>query len=91
MAHRVGVRQLRDRLSEYLRRVKQGECVEITDRGQLIALITPAQGANDVDAGVLAMVREGVATWSGGKPEGAQRPVKIAGQSLSEIALEDRR
>ncbi len=91
MAHRVGVRQLRDRLSAYLRRVKQGECVEITDRGQVIALITPAQGASDVDPGVLTMVREGVATWSGGKPQGARRPVKLAGRSLSQIALEDRR
>jgi len=91
MANRVGVRQLRDRLSEYLRRVKQGECVEITDRGRVIALLTPARGASEVDAGLLAMVREGAASWPGGKPRGARRPVKIAGQQLSETALEDRR
>ena len=33
----VGVRELKNRLSEYLRAVKRGERVLITDRGQVIA------------------------------------------------------
>jgi prevent-host-death family protein len=38
---RVGVRELRQRASELLRLVEQGETVEITDRGRPVALLGP--------------------------------------------------
>jgi prevent-host-death family protein len=38
---RVGVRELRQRASELLRRVEGGETIEITDRGRPVALLTP--------------------------------------------------
>lgn len=37
----VGVRELRQAASELLRRVEQGETIEITDRGRPVALLTP--------------------------------------------------
>jgi prevent-host-death family protein len=37
----VGVRELRQRASELLRRVEQGETIEITDRGRAVAMLTP--------------------------------------------------
>jgi prevent-host-death family protein len=37
----AGVRELRQRASELLRLVGQGETVEITDRGRPVALLTP--------------------------------------------------
>ena len=37
----AGVRELRQRASELLRRVERGETVEITDRGRPVALLTP--------------------------------------------------
>jgi prevent-host-death family protein len=37
----VGVRELRQRASELLRLVEQGETVEITDRGRPVALLAP--------------------------------------------------
>lgn len=37
----VGVRELRQRASELLRRVANGETVEITDRGRPVALLSP--------------------------------------------------
>jgi prevent-host-death family protein len=37
----VGVRELRQRASELLRLVEQGETIEITDRGRPVALLTP--------------------------------------------------
>lgn len=39
--HRIGVRELRQNASRYLARVKAGETVEVTERGQLVALLTP--------------------------------------------------
>jgi prevent-host-death family protein len=37
----VGVRELRQRASELLRRVEKGETIEITDRGRPVALLSP--------------------------------------------------
>ena len=37
----VGVRELRQRASELLRRVGQGETIQITDRGRPVAMLTP--------------------------------------------------
>ncbi|MGH3869915.1 MAG: type II toxin-antitoxin system Phd/YefM family antitoxin [Pseudonocardiaceae bacterium] len=41
MIERVGVRELRDRLSGYLERTRAGEQIEITDRGRPIAMLVP--------------------------------------------------
>ena len=42
MAHgQVGVRELRQNLSVYLRRVQEGETLTVTDRGQPVARLTP--------------------------------------------------
>jgi len=37
----VGVRELRQRASELLRRVGDGESIEITDRGRPVAMLAP--------------------------------------------------
>jgi prevent-host-death family protein len=37
----VGIRELRQRASELLRRVEDGESIEITDRGRPVALLGP--------------------------------------------------
>jgi prevent-host-death family protein len=37
----VGVRELRQRASELLRRVERGEVIEITDRGRPVAQLSP--------------------------------------------------
>jgi prevent-host-death family protein len=42
---RIGVRELRQHASRYLRRVKAGETLEVTERGKLIALLVPPEPA----------------------------------------------
>jgi prevent-host-death family protein len=37
----VGVRELRQRASELLRRVERGETIEVTDRGRPVAVLAP--------------------------------------------------
>ncbi len=37
----IGIRELRQRASEYLRLVESGETVEVTDRGGPIAMLVP--------------------------------------------------
>ena len=39
----VGVRELRQNLSVYLARIARGETLEVTDRGQPVAILAPLQ------------------------------------------------
>jgi prevent-host-death family protein len=38
----VGIRELRQNLSVYLRRVKKGESLQVRERGQPVAVLAPA-------------------------------------------------
>ena len=90
----VGIRQLKAELSQQLRRVAAGETISVTDRGRVIATITPAPRATDSPAIQWAreIVAAGGASWSGGKPRGSNPPVKRVGRALvSEAVIEDRR
>lgn len=48
----VGVRELKQHLSEYLRRVSDGEVIQVTDRGVPVALITPVTRPDPLARGV---------------------------------------
>lgn len=41
MPEQVGVRELRDQLSTYLDRARDGETIEVTDRGTPVAMLVP--------------------------------------------------
>jgi antitoxin (DNA-binding transcriptional repressor) of toxin-antitoxin stability system len=61
----VGVRELKNRLSEYLREVRAGERVLVTDRGEVVAELAPpghGGGASDVPAALLILARGGLVT-----------------------------
>lgn len=45
----IGVRELRQRASELLRRVEQGETIEVTDRGRRVAILSPPPEGNPLD------------------------------------------
>ena len=90
MATTVGVRELKNRLSEFLRRVAAGEHITVTDRGRPIAVLGPPESTPDDDA-IRRMVREGLASWGGGKPLGARRPARLKGKPMHETIREDRR
>ncbi len=87
---RVGVRELRDKLSEYLRRVREGELLEITDRGKPIGELGPAAAGRNVER-ARGLVRKGRATWSGGKPKGLTGAPRLAAGLVSDAVIEDRR
>jgi prevent-host-death family protein len=44
---RVGVRELRQNLSVYLRRVRRGEALEVTERGRPVATLQPIRDPDD--------------------------------------------
>jgi prevent-host-death family protein len=45
----VGVRELRQRASELLRRVEAGETIEITDRGRPVAVLAPLPDRSPIE------------------------------------------
>jgi prevent-host-death family protein len=57
----VGIRELKARLSEYLRAVTAGEEVLITDRGRVVARLAPAADP-EVYRGLYDLVSRGVVT-----------------------------
>lgn len=85
----IGIKKAKSHLGEYLRKVRAGERVVITVRGKPIAEITRPRSA--VDERLEAMVRDGEAFWSGGKPKGSKKRVKIKGRPISDTVIEDRR
>lgn len=50
----VGVRELKQRLSEYLDRAERGELVRVTDRGRPKALLGPLPGRARLEDGIAA-------------------------------------
>lgn len=61
----VGLRELKNRLSEYVRQVRSGEGVLVTDRGEVVAeLVPPSQGVDKRDApsAVVVLARRGELT-----------------------------
>lgn len=87
---RVGVRELRDNLSRYLRRVKEGDRIEVTDRGAAVALLLPVTGGDGARATWFRLIEEGAVAWSGGKPSGAEERIALQGPPLADAVLEDR-
>jgi prevent-host-death family protein len=86
----AGVRDLKNKLSHYLREVKKGRSIMITERGKIVATIVPAQEHPDVEK-LKKLARSGLGTWRGGKPNGASRPVVVKGKPVGDIVLEERR
>jgi prevent-host-death family protein len=46
---RVGIRELRDNLKDYLEKVELGESIEITKNGRTIGMIVPKASGDPVD------------------------------------------
>jgi len=60
----VGIRELKNRLSEYIRLVREGEVVMVTDRGEVVAELRPPVENEELlrkYPGLADLVRRGLA------------------------------
>lgn len=86
---RVGTRELKNKLSEYLRRVKAGETFIVTERGRAIGQIIPI-GAS-LEERMKALQAAGFLEWSGKKLKPRQPTIVNRGaKPISEIVSEGR-
>lgn len=85
----VNVRELKSRLSHYLRLAKAGESVEITERGVPIGRIVPTS-APTLDR-VEAMTRTGLLQWDRRRLPPAVPVVRAEGsRTVADLLVEDR-
>ena len=89
METRVGIRELKSRLSEYLRQVKSGATLLITERGKPVGRITPIHAS--IDDRLEELIQAGLVAWSGTRL-GKIVPVASTreGQRVSDLLLDDR-
>jgi prevent-host-death family protein len=90
----VGVRELKNRLTSYLKLLKEDQEVIVTERGKPIAVIQPVGGDSaprSREAQLAALAAKGVLTLPERPPTRHIRRVKIAGRPLSEQIIADRR
>ena len=82
----VGVRELHDRLSEYLERVGQGEDVLVTRRGKPIARLSAAEGERPLER----LARRGLVRMPTAARNTLAPQLKATG-SVSDLVAEQRR
>jgi len=89
----VSVRELKNHLSEHLRRARDGQRILVTDRGRPIAEITPLRAESlTLDERLARLEEEGEITLpQGRKARSLVRATRVRGRPVSETLLEDRR
>lgn len=90
----VGVRELKNRLTRYLRQTKNGEEIVVTERGKPIAVLMPIKSAKDatsLEARLAILAAQGRVTLPTRKPLKRVRMVRITGPTIAQTVIEDRR
>lgn len=80
----VGLKTLKDKLSEYVRRAAAGETIVVTDRGRPVAEIGPPNGHKNesvIDRGI----REGWISPAVRGPDWPPKPLPIEGYTLEQL------
>lgn len=84
----VGIKVLKNKLSEYVRLAEKGETVQVTDRGRVVAELVPppAKPHKESDAEFIARgIREGWLTPATNPRAGPPPRAPIPGLTLEEL------
>ncbi len=80
----MGVRELRQNLSVYLDRIKDGESLDVTERGHVVARMVPSRG--EEDSIFDRMVEDGrISLGAGSLASLDPPPVDRSGPPLSQV------
>ncbi len=87
----VGARELKTRLGTYLRKVRQGSTLVVTDRGEPIAELRPIGGGlSGTEAALARLEASGAVTRLEKRRLSPFRQIVARGSSLSKAIVEDR-
>lgn len=89
---RIGIRELRQNASQYIRLVKQGETIEVTERGEPVALLTPFEDAPTpksrrqtlIEAGLLIPATADWRDFTPLEPVPGEKPLSLILQEMRE-------
>ena len=86
---RVGIRELKTQFSRYLRRVKAGGTVIITERGKPVGRLVPV--SPEPEHRLRELVETRVVAWDGQKLKPVTPTAQVHGECpVSDLLLEDR-
>ncbi len=90
-ARHVGARELKTRLGTYLRQVKKGVTLVVTERGEPVAELRPLQKSTAGEGARLdELVSAAMLTRESNGPLRRIRPISNAGRPVSDAVVEDR-
>ena len=88
----IGSRELKTRLGAYLRQIREGLTIIVTDRGRPIAELRPlSQGASAEMEKLDDLVTRGVVSRKSTAPLASFKPIHHRGPSFSAAVINDRK
>ena len=79
----VGARELKTRLGRYLRAVRDGATITVTERGQPVARLSPiAEHEEGIDAVLAELDAQGLITRASGEPFARLEALRIRGEPI---------
>lgn len=96
MAREIGIRELKTHLSRYVKEVKRGDEILVSDRGKIVARMVPVGDTSEearVRNALLKLSAEGkiILPRIRRRASHAGRRVKVKGTPFSDAVLEERR
>jgi prevent-host-death family protein len=87
----VGARELKTRLGGYLRAVRAGATILVTERGEPVAELRPVRrSSRDLGSRLDEVAALGILTRGSGEQLSEFEPLECAGRPVSEALLEER-
>lgn len=90
----VGSREFKNRMGRYMKAVRQGQSLLLTDRGKPVAKVVPPDPELAPEPTLMDVLRRLEAEGKirlARRPLGKFRPIPSRGKSASDMILEDRR
>ena len=86
---KVGLRELKTHLSQYMRQVKSGDTIVITEHGRPVGRIVPAP--KSLDDQIQALLVGGLIDWNGQHLPPVKHKPRVRGRkTVSDMLIEDR-
>ena len=86
----VGARELKTRLGTYLKRVREGRTLVVTDRGEPVAELRPLPSDESLPSALLKLSTRGAVTLPTIDVLPTFRPIRNRGASVSDAVRNDR-